>query len=57
MRKNIVLGCLLLCSSWSLAQAQVDSLAQVMASDTLTLISVKDSTFQMHQMLCCQTKQ
>ena len=46
MRKNIVLGCLLLCSSWLLAQAQVDSLAQVVASDTLTLISVKDSTFQ-----------
>lgn len=46
MRKNIVLGCLLLCSSWSLAQAQVDSLAQVVASDTLALISVKDSTFQ-----------
>lgn len=46
MRKNVVVGSLLLCSSWSLAQAQVDSLAQVVASDTLTLISVKDSTFQ-----------
>ena len=48
MRKNVVVGSLLLCSSWALAQiAQVDSLAQVVASDTLTLISEKDSIAQL----------
>ena len=48
MRKNVVVGGLLLCSSWALAQtAQVDSLVQVVASDTLTLVSEKDSIVQL----------